>query len=189
MTQLGLGLDAGGHYAEQLRVHEADLATDTRLGAPEVDLLTTKNNLAMCYGKTGRPKEARRLHSEVHAGWLRLKGTDHEQTINAANNLAISSMALGHLGDAQSLLRKNIRACRRSFGDDHVYTFRARSLFVRILYADPASIEDLREAVSIMEDVCRRGRRVLGDSHPEYHELQRNLATARRVLARAVAPH
>ena len=189
MTQLGLGLDAGGQYAEQLRVHEADLATETRLGAPEVDLLTTKNNLAMCYGKTGRPKEARRLHSEVHAGWLRLKGTDHEQTINAANNLAISSMALGHLGDAKSLLRKNIRACRRSFGADHVYTFRAHSLFVRILYIEQASMEDLREAVSIMEDVCRRGRRVLGDSHPEYQELQFTLATARRVLARAVAPH
>ena len=47
---------------------------------------------------------------------------------------------------------------------------------------------DLREAVAILEDVFRQGRRVLGISHPECALFRENVDVAKAKLARAQAP-
>ena len=46
-------------------------------------------------------------------------------------------------------------------------TLRMRLNYARSLYEDPsATLEDLREAVTTLEDAGRIARRVLGGSHP-----------------------
>ena len=54
------------------------------------------------------------------------------------------------------------------------------------LYKDAsATLDDLREAVTTLEDVERIARRVLGGAHPLTTGFERELRNARAVLARA----
>ena len=46
-----------------------------------------------------------------------------------------------------------------------------------------ATKSDVKEAVAILEDVVRRMRRVLGNSHPVAKETSRTLEISRRRLA------
>ena len=55
------------------------------------------------------------------------------------------------------------------------------------LYEDPdATLDDLSEAVTKLEDVERTARRVLGGAHPTTASIQGFLAKSRNVLARAI---
>ena len=84
--------------------------------------------------------------------------------------------------EAKSLMRKNITACRRSLGDDHLLMYRARANLARVMCPD-----DPQEAVAIFEDVCRRSRRVFGDAHPQYQDFQADLDIIKAELARVRA--
>ena len=56
---------------------------------------------------------------------------------------------------------------RRVLGETHILTLRMRWLYAMVLYEDPdATLDDLREAVTTLEDLERTARRVLGDAHP-----------------------
>ena len=55
--------------------------------------------------------------------------------------------------------------------------------YARALYADTgAALDDLREAVTTLEDVERIARRVLGGAHPDTVGMERWLQQARTVL-------
>ena len=58
-----------------------------------------------------------------------------------------------------------------------------RKVYARALYRDPgATLDDLREAVTTLEDVVRTARRVLGGSHPLTPKFEGALQKARTVL-------
>ena len=76
------------------------------------------------------------------------------------------------------------RVSQRALGREHFYTLQARVLFAIALYKDAdAPSGDVREAVDILEDACRRARRVLGDAHPDYPRFLSSLAKAKAALA------
>ena len=55
--------------------------------------------------------------------------------------------------------------------------------YARALYANPgATLDDLREAVTALEDLERIARRVLGGAHPLTTVIERALQNARAVL-------
>ena len=55
-----------------------------------------------------------------------------------------------------------------------------RSLYARALYSDPsATLDDLHEAVTTLEDAARIARRVFGSAHPTTMGLGRDLRKAR----------
>ena len=55
--------------------------------------------------------------------------------------------------------------------------------YARALYADTgAALDDLREAVTTLEDVERIARRVLGGAHPTTVNFEQNLRHVRAVL-------
>ena len=57
------------------------------------------------------------------------------------------------------------------------------------LHADPdATLDDLREAVTTLEDAQRTARRVLGSAHPTAVQIERNLQSARAVLRARESP-
>ena len=57
------------------------------------------------------------------------------------------------------------------------------------LYADPgATLDDLREAVTTLEDAQRTARRVLGSAHPTVAQMQRALQRARAALRARETP-
>ena len=60
-------------------------------------------------------------------------------------------------------------------------------MFADALSKGDASLEDLLEATTILEDSTRRTRRVLGDTHPGISAMKYALEGAREALARARA--
>ena len=58
-----------------------------------------------------------------------------------------------------------------------------RSSYAHALYNDPsASLDDLREAVTTLEDAERIARRVLGGAHPVVEDTDRSLREALAAL-------
>ena len=72
---------------------------------------------------------------------------------------------------------------RRVLGEANDLTLKMRWLSARALYKDPAAtLDDLREAVTTLEDVARISRRVLGGSHPLTAMIETDLRNARAAL-------
>ena len=51
-----------------------------------------------------------------------------------------------------------------------------------LFFEDGATLDDLREAVTTLEDVERIARRVFGGTHPEVVKIKRSLQSARAIL-------
>ena len=51
-----------------------------------------------------------------------------------------------------------------------------------LCFNDDATLDDIREAVAILEDVDRRAQRVLGTQHPTAKDTRASLERARRRL-------
>ena len=77
-----------------------------------------------------------------------------------------------------------IPVARRVFGENNELTLRMRWLSAEALYEDPdATLDDLREAVTTLEDTARIARRVLGPSHPTTEDIVLDLQNAQAALA------
>tara|TARA_B100000459_G_C8410450_1_gene128658 strand:+ start:193 stop:465 length:273 start_codon:yes stop_codon:yes gene_type:complete len=72
---------------------------------------------------------------------------------------------------------------RRVLGDNHELTLRTRTIYAQTLYADAAAtVDDLREAVTTVEDTARITRRVFGGAHPLVGQVEQSLREARTFL-------
>ena len=177
---LGNALYSAKHYQDALFVREAELAMDRRLGASEEDLLVTQSNLAATYSALGRDDEALQIERDVYSDHLRLDGEEDEETIIAANNYAASLRDLHLFEEARSLLRKVIPTAQRVLGEDHYLTLLMKKKCAQSLYRDDgATLDDLREAVTTLEDTERIARRVLSGAHPLTTSLEDDLQDAR----------
>ena len=167
MTALGNGLSAADRHEDALSVREAELAMKRRLGDSEHNILIVQGNLAITYDALGRLEEALQMKRDVYSGRLRLSGEEHEETLRAANNYASSLLTTDRFGEAKSLLRKMIAVAQRVLGENKDLTLRMRLGYAAAIYRDPgATLEDLREAVTTLEETERAARRVLGGAHP-----------------------
>ena len=85
--------------------------------------------------------------------------------------------------EAKSLMRKTIPVARRLLGKDDTTTIRMRWSYAIALYADyDAALDDLREAVTTLEEAERIARRVLGGAHPLTGWIESELRDARAAL-------
>ena len=72
---------------------------------------------------------------------------------------------------------------RRVVGDSNATTLALRRIYARALCDDPAAtFEDLREAVTTLEDAAPTARRVLGSAHPGTTGIEQILGFARATL-------
>ena len=91
--------------------------------------------------------------------------------------------------EAKWLLRRTLPAARRAHGDSHETTLRMRGYYAEALYKDDgATLDDLREAVTTLEDTERTARRVLGGSHPTTVTIEKSLQDARAALRACEKP-
>ena len=114
---------------------------------------------------------------------MRLNGEEDEYTFIAANNYATSLVSLQHFKEAKSLLRKRMPVMRRVHGEDRRLTLKMRWTYAQSLYEDPsATLDDLRKAVTMLEETAPTARRVLGSAHPTTEGIEETLQCARAVL-------
>ena len=73
---------------------------------------------------------------------------------------------------------------QRILGESSDVTLRSRFLYALALYRDPgATLDDLREAVTTLEETERSARRTLGGAHPLTTEMEGDLRNARAALS------
>ena len=155
-------------------------------GVPEVRILDVQSNLANTYQMLGRLEEAMPLRRDAYSGYLKLRGEEHAKTINAANNYAASFMLSKRFKEAKSLWRKTIPVAQRVLGKSDAFTLTSQINYARALYTDPgATLDDVREALTTLEETERTARRVLGAAHPEVVKDELDLRAVRAALAAA----
>ena len=130
-----------------------------------------------------------RLRREVYSGWLKLSGEEHPETARVANNYAMSLIKLERFEEVKSLLRRTLPVARRVLGKNDTTTLASESIYAEALYADPsATLRDVREAVTMLEDAERNARRVFGGAHPTTVGLRAELKLSRAILRAREAP-
>ena len=78
---------------------------------------------------------------------------------------------------------------KRVVGKNDETTLRMQWAYARALYEDPAAtLDDLREAVSTLEDAERTARQVLGGAHPLTAGTEDELQDARAALRARETP-
>jgi len=185
MSLLGIGLSDAEHFEDALSVQEAELSMRQRLGDAESNILAVQGNLAVTYHKLGRLEETLRLRRVVYSECLKIDGESHRNTLVAANNYAATLGDLQHYKEARSLVRKNMPVARRVLGDSHDLTLQMMAIYAAALYRDTgATLDDLRKAVTTLEETERIARRVFGGGNPLTVEIEDELRVARAALAR-----
>ena len=108
----------------------------------------------------------------------------------SAENYAITLASLRRFEEARSVLSKVIPVARRVFGENAQSTLKMRAVYASVLYQeDGATLDDLREAVAMMEEIKPTMRRVLGGKHPLVSILEHHLRDSRAALhARETQP-
>ena len=82
--------------------------------------------------------------------------------------------------EAKALSRRMIPVARRVLGQNDMLTLKMRWLYGYVLYEDDrATLDNLREAVTTLEDAERIARRVFGGAHPTTALIERTLRAAR----------
>ena len=189
MTYLGHGLSEADQNEDALTVMEAELSLLRRHGDSEDRILATQSNLACTYVELGRLDEANLIKRDVYFGRLKLFGEEHAHTLSAATNYASSLTSLGRFEEAKALSRKMTLVARRVLRENHDLTLKLRWNYGVALYRDTgATLDDLREAVTTLEDTDRTSRRVLGGAHPLAVAIGTSLQNARAALAAREAP-
>ena len=109
--------------------------------------------------------------------------------MQAANNYASALHHLKRFDEAKGLTRKVIPVTRRVLGESNDLTLRMRLMDGVALYVDPAAtLDDLREAVTTLEDAGRIARRVFSGAHPITEGIEGELRCARAALKAREAP-
>ena len=80
-------------------------------------------------------------------------------------------------------MRKTIPVARRVLKDGDDLTLMMRSNHAKSLYSEPsATLDDLNEAVTTLEEIERTARRVMGGAHPLTEGMEDDLQHARALL-------
>ena len=137
----------------------------------------------MTYAELGRTKQALQIEREVYFGHLKLKGEEHFETLQMANNYATTLLHLQRYGEAKSLLRKTVTVAHRVLGADNRLTLTLRANYALALCRDAgATLDDLREALNTLEAIRPTARRAAGSAHPLAMGIEAALEQARDAL-------
>ena len=184
MSVLGLGLAGAGHHEDELSVREAELSMKRRLGADEDGMLVAQSNLASTYDALGRHQDSLRMSRDVYFGILKLHGEEHVDSLTEAHNYTSSLICLRYFKEAKELMRKTIPVAQRVLGASHDLTLTLRTNYAHTLIRDDSStLDDLREAVTTLEEAEQTARRVLGGAYPTTGVIERSLRKARAALS------
>ena len=123
------------------------------------------------------------MREKVYFGKVRLYGEENARTLATICNYAMSLVDLRHLEKAKSLTRRTIPISRRVNGEEHPNTFALKCFYAQSIYRDNrATLDDLREAVTTLEEIDGTARRGLDGSHPIAVRIDECLRQSRATL-------
>jgi tetratricopeptide (TPR) repeat protein len=126
----------------------------------------------------GQYQQALTLHEQAVAGFRRVLGEDHPDTLRAMYRLAGTLRNLGDLQRSLQVHEQTLTARRRVLGKDDPDIL--RSMFsVALTRRD---LGDLRGALQLFEQTLAARRRVLGNDHPNTLWSMNSVARTRRML-------
>ena len=129
------------------------------------------------------------MRREVYSGFVQLYGEEHGESLREAFNYVTLLNVLNSFEEAKSLMRKTIPKARRIFGENGIDTLKMRVVYAQLLYKDDGgTLDDLREAVTMLEGTERTARCVLGGTHPLVVDTERSLRDARDTLRARETP-
>ena len=103
--------------------------------------------------------------------------------VEACADEATDLLELRRFDEAKSLLRGTIPIARRVLGESDRITLQMRWNYAVALYKDDgATLNDLHEAVTMLEDTARVARRVFGGAHPTVANIEVSLRNSRLAL-------
>ena len=101
-----------------------------------------------------------------------------------ASNYTNSLIKLKRVEEAKVLLRKTVPVAQRVLGKEDPLTIKLRWRCAEALYKDDgATLDELREVMTTLDDAERIARRVLGNLHPTTEGMRRDLQVVRAALA------
>ena len=146
-------------------------------------MLDAQSNLASTYKACGQIERSLQMHREVYFGYLEAFGEEHKSTITTASNYAITLCELERYAETKAVLRKMMPVAQRFLGENNYLTLKMRGIHATVLYMNTdATLDDLREAVTTLEDSERTARRILGSSHPTAAQFEHHLRNSRDAL-------
>ena len=170
-------------YADALSVRNAEMSMMQRIGASEREFLVVKGNVAGTYRLLGQLDQSASMRQDVYLKTLKLEGEESYDTLREASNYASNLLDLRRFKETKSLLLKVMPVARRVIGDDSGLTLKLRINYaVASCLATGATLDDLREAVTTLEETDRIARRVLGCTHPLVGMIKTRLRSARKAL-------
>ena len=102
---------------------------------------------------------------------------------------ATALIASRRFEEAKALMCTTLPAARRVLGESHALTLRARTNYALALHEPGnATLGDLREAVTTLDETERTARRVLGGDHPLAAAIEYDLQNARAALRARETP-
>ena len=119
-------------------------------------------NLAHCYSKANRPKEALRIIKSCYYLLKDKKGLDNHQTMVAANNLATCYAELGYHEDAKNLLFKIVECAEKSIDKDDEILASAYNN-IAMLYA--VKENDLNTSLKYISKAYEIRKNILGENN------------------------
>ena len=105
-------------------------------------------------------------------GLDRPNGTEHPDTLNARNKLAMRYLTAGQPAKAIPLFKMTLAECERILGPDNSNTLRSRNNLAMAYRAAGQSAE----AIPLFERTLADSERVLGANHPDTKAVRANLA-------------
>ncbi len=181
-TILSNSLQKEGTYQEALPMIEALLATVRRAWPDNTDeIIQTSANLANVYTECDKAEEAATIYKDLYEQMCTLHGPD-VQAAAVGVNYAQTLIKVERFADARAVGREIAQWAHRN--PDSPHSFHVLKALMDSLYKDPnASVEDLREAVEVFENVPATSSRVLGTAHPDTKTYEKALAKAKKALA------
>ena len=127
-----------------------------------IELGPTRLRCGSLLRKVGFNSQAIQLDERVTAGYERILGTDHPDTLTARANLATSYRSAGRTNDAIALEEQVVTDREHILGTNHPDTLTARGNLATSYW----SAGRTNDAIELMEQVVASAPDVLGADHP-----------------------
>ena len=174
MCHLGDSLSRNGDAKGALALFEYHLNLERRYHGPNFeersshdDVLGVEESIAHCYVELGRHEDAINLRRSVYRKYLAKYGPTHKKVLTSGLELSRSLVDDYFFEEAKPFLLDMIPKAKSTFGNEHQNTL------LMIIYHAIAvqkhcdsSLDEQREAIARLEDVCRIYRQVYGADHP-----------------------